>query len=262
MGKSQWLKAKFLLCFCCSGSHMSSPLLELRLLCHWVLHLQYLPPSRPHHLGVHLFCSLQWRPLALLQLPQLVRPWFSLLLQVSIMADSSLNHQHIFKTVWQTLSHISTTGQPPLLAPCPPSSGLSQSAQASTATRQLVTAIYPSVSLAGGVVSVTAVPQSTSSSTSIPTSSSMPQAKTSSAVAAQPHTQADAQLQSQVNMQMENERGPESRKEMEKQRDLVLKDGHQTPPSGLEESVQPSCTSHTQKGKSNLINFHKLLFFF
>ncbi|KAK9958025.1 hypothetical protein ABG768_012207 [Culter alburnus] len=149
----------------------------------------------------------------------------------------------------QALVQPIVASQPPLLAPCPPSSGLSQSAQASTATRQLVTAIYPSVSLAGGVVSVTAVPQSTSSSTSIPTSSSMPQAKTSSAVAAQPHTQADAQLQSQVNMQMENERGPESRKEMEKQRDLVLKDGHQTPPSGLEESVQPGCTSHTQKGQ-------------
>lgn len=117
------------------------------------------------------------------------------------------------------------------------------------ATRQLVTAIYPSVSLAGEVVSVTAMPQSTASSTSVPASSSTPQAKTPSAAAAQPHAQTDAQLQSQVNMHMENERGPESRKEMEKQRDLVVsKDGHQTPPSGLEESVQ-----HTHKGKSNLI---------
>lgn len=96
-------------------------------------------------------------------------------------------------------------------------------------------------------MSVTAVPQSTASSTSVPASSSTPQTKTLSAAAAQPH----AQLQSQVNMHMENERGPESRKEMEKQRDLVVsKDGHQTPPSGLKESVQ-----HTHKGKSNLINF-------
>lgn len=94
-------------------------------------------------------------------------------------------------------------------------------------------------------MSVTAVPQSTTSSTSVPASSSTPQAKTPSAAAAQPHAQTDVQLQSQVNMHMENERGPESRKEMEKQRDLVVsKDGHQTPPSGLEESVQ-----HTHKGQ-------------
>ncbi|XP_073677602.1 uncharacterized protein cica [Garra rufa] len=146
----------------------------------------------------------------------------------------------------QALVQPIVASQPPLLAPCPPLSGLSQASQTSTATRQLVTAIYPSVSLAGGVVSVTAVPQSTASSTSVPASSSMPQAKTSSATA----VQVDAQLQSQVNMHMENERGPESRKEMEKQRDLVVsKDGHQTPPSGLEESVQPSCTSHTHKGQ-------------
>lgn len=105
-------------------------------------------------------------------------------------------------------------------------------------------------------MSVAALPQSTPSSTSVPASSSTPQAKTSSAVAAQPHTQTDAQLQSQVNMQMENERGVESRKEMEKPRDLVVsKDGYQAPPSGLEESVQPICTSHKHKGKSNLINF-------
>lgn len=150
----------------------------------------------------------------------------------------------------QALVQPIVASQPPLLAQCPPPSGLSQPAQASTATRQLVTAIYPSVSLAGGVVSVTAVPQSTPSSTSVPASSSTPQAKTSSAVAAQPHTQTDAQLQSQVNMQMENERGAESRKEMEKQRDLVVsKDGHQAPPSGLEESVQPICTSHKHKGQ-------------
>ncbi|XP_056098009.1 protein capicua homolog [Rhinichthys klamathensis goyatoka] len=148
----------------------------------------------------------------------------------------------------QALVQPIVASQPPLLAQCPPPSGLSQPAQASTATRQLVTAIYPS--LAGGVVSVTAVPQSTPSSTSVPASSSTPQAKTSSAVAAQPHTQTDAQLQSQVNMQMENERGAESRKEMEKQRDLVVsKDGHQAPPSGLEESVQPICTSHKHKGQ-------------
>ncbi|XP_050992371.1 protein capicua homolog [Labeo rohita] len=146
----------------------------------------------------------------------------------------------------QALVQPIVASQPPLLAPCPPPSGLSQASQASTGTRQLVTAIYPSVSLAGGVVSVTAVPQSTASSTSIPASSSTPQAKTSLAVAAQ----TDALLQSQVNMHMENERGPESRKEMEKQRDLVVsKDGHHTPPSGLEESVQPSCTSHTHKGQ-------------
>ncbi|KTF92175.1 hypothetical protein cypCar_00033687, partial [Cyprinus carpio] len=141
----------------------------------------------------------------------------------------------------QALVQPIVASQPPLLAPCPPTGGLSQPAQASTATRQLVTAIYPSVSLAGGVVSVTAVPQSTATSTSVPASSSAPQAKTFSAAAAQPHTQTDAQLQSQVNMHMENEneRGPESRKEMEKQGDLVVsKDGHQMPPSGLEESVQ------------------------
>ncbi|XP_016117915.1 protein capicua homolog, partial [Sinocyclocheilus grahami] len=139
----------------------------------------------------------------------------------------------------QALVQPIVASQPPLLAQCPPPSGLAQPAQASTATRQLVTAIYPSVSLAGGVVSVTALPQSTASSTSVPASSSSPQEKTPSAAAAQPH----AQLQSQVNMHMENERGPESRKEMEKQRDLVVsKDGHQTPPSGLEESVQ-----HTHK---------------
>ncbi|KAK7124356.1 hypothetical protein R3I94_018659 [Phoxinus phoxinus] len=150
----------------------------------------------------------------------------------------------------QALVQPIVASQPPLLAQCPPPSGLSQPAQASTATRQLVTAIYPSVSLAGGVVSVTAVPQSTPSSTSVPASSSTPQAKTSSAVAAQPHTQTDAQLQSQVNMQMENERGAESRREMEKQRDLVVsKDGHQAPHSGLEESVQPICTSHKHKGQ-------------
>uniref|UniRef100_A0A673NN50 Protein capicua homolog n=2 Tax=Sinocyclocheilus rhinocerous TaxID=307959 RepID=A0A673NN50_9TELE len=145
----------------------------------------------------------------------------------------------------QALVQPIVASQPPLLAPCPPPSGLSQPAQTSTATRQLVTAIYPSVSLAGGVVSVTTVPQSTATSTSVPASSLAPQAKTFSAAAAQPHTQTDAQLQSQVNMHMENERGPESRKEMEKQRDLVVsKDGHQTPPSGLEESVQ-----HTHKGQ-------------
>uniref|UniRef100_A0A671NFI1 Capicua transcriptional repressor a n=1 Tax=Sinocyclocheilus anshuiensis TaxID=1608454 RepID=A0A671NFI1_9TELE len=145
----------------------------------------------------------------------------------------------------QALVQPIVASQPPLLAPCPPPSGLSQPAQTSTATCQLVTAIYPSVSLAGGVVSVTAVPQSTATSTSVPASSLAPQAKTFSAAAAQPHTQTDAQLQSQVNMHMENERGLESRKEMEKQRDLVVsKDGHQTPPSGLEESVQ-----HTHKGQ-------------
>ncbi len=100
-------------------------------------------------------------------------------------------------------------------------------------------------------MSVTAVPQSTASFTSVPASSSTPQAKTPSAAAAQSHAQTDAQLQSQVNMHMEKERGPESRKEMEIQRDLVVsKDGHQMLPSGLEESVQ-----HTHKGKSNLINF-------
>ncbi|KAL0166978.1 hypothetical protein M9458_038822, partial [Cirrhinus mrigala] len=144
----------------------------------------------------------------------------------------------------QALVQPIVASQPPLLAPCPPPSGLSQASQASTGTRQLVTAIYPSVSLAGGVVSVTAVPQSAASSTSILASSSTPQTKTSLAAAAQ----TDAQLQSQVNMHMENERGPESRREMEKQRDLVVsKDGHQTPPSGLEESVQPSCTSLTHK---------------
>ncbi|XP_077051039.1 protein capicua homolog isoform X2 [Siphateles boraxobius] len=148
----------------------------------------------------------------------------------------------------QALVQPIVASQPPLLAQCPPPSGLSQPAQASTANRQLVTAIYPS--LAGGVVSVTAVPQSTPSSTAVPASSSTPQAKTSSAVAAQPHTQTDAQLQSQVNMQMENERGAESRKEMEKQRDLVVsKDGHQAPPSGLEESVQPICTSQKHRGQ-------------
>ncbi|XP_016092331.1 protein capicua homolog isoform X3 [Sinocyclocheilus grahami] len=145
----------------------------------------------------------------------------------------------------QALVQPIVASQPPLLAPCPPPSGLSQPAQTSTATRQLVTAIYPSVSLAGGVVSVTAVPQSTATSTSVPASSLAPQAKTFSATAAQPHTQTDAQLQSQVKMHMENERGLESRKEMETQRDLVVsKDGHQTPPSGLEESVQ-----HTHKGQ-------------
>ncbi|KTG06235.1 hypothetical protein cypCar_00001573 [Cyprinus carpio] len=151
----------------------------------------------------------------------------------------------------QALVQPIVASQPPLLAPCPPPSGLSQTAQASTATHQLVTTIYPRVSLAGGVVSVTAVPQSTASSTSVPASSSMHQEKTHSAAAAQPHAQTDAQLQTQVNMHMENERRPETRKEMEKQRDLVVsKDGHQTPPSGLEESVQ-----HAHKGKCNLINF-------
>ncbi|XP_059411721.1 protein capicua homolog isoform X2 [Carassius carassius] len=145
----------------------------------------------------------------------------------------------------QALVQPIVASQPPLLAPCPPLGGLSQPAQASTATHQLVTAIYPSVSLAGGVVSVTAVSQSTSSSTSAPASSSMHQEKTPSAAAAQPHAQTDSQLQSQGYMHMENERGPETRKEMEKQRDLVVsKDGHQTPPSGLEELVQ-----HAHKGQ-------------
>ncbi|XP_059365047.1 protein capicua homolog [Carassius carassius] len=144
----------------------------------------------------------------------------------------------------QALVQPIVASQPPLLAPCPPPSGLSQQAQASTATHQLVTAIYPRVSLAGGVVSVTAVPH-TATSTSVPASSSAPQEKTFSAAAAQPHAQTDPQLQSQVNMHMENERGPESRKETEKQRDLVVsKDGHQMPPSGLEESVQ-----HAHKGQ-------------
>lgn len=155
----------------------------------------------------------------------------------------------------QTLVQPIVASQPPLLAPCPPPSGLTQNTQASTATRQLVTAIYPSVSLAGGVVSVTAMPQSTSSLTSAPassssSSSSTPQAKTSSVTAAQTRTQTDAQPQSQVSMQMETERGPEARKEVEKQRDLLVsKDGLRAPPSGLEDSVQPGCTSITHKGQ-------------
>ncbi|XP_009292279.1 protein capicua homolog isoform X2 [Danio rerio] len=154
----------------------------------------------------------------------------------------------------QTLVQPIVASQPPLLAPCPPPSGLTQNTQASTATRQLVTAIYPSVSLAGGVVSVTAMPQSTSSLTSAPasssSSSSTPQAKTSSVTAAQTRTQTDAQPQSQVSMQMETERGPEARKEVEKQRDLLVsKDGLRAPPSGSEDSVQPGCTSITHKGQ-------------
>lgn len=146
----------------------------------------------------------------------------------------------------QTFVQPIVASQPPLLAPCPTPSGLSQPVQASTATRQLVTAIYPNGSLAGGVVSVTAVPQSTANSAPTPVTSSSPQIKTSN-VTAQPHTQADAQMQSQVNMQMEGERGAESRKDAQREA-MMSKDGHQTPPSGVEEAVQPTIT-HINAGQ-------------
>ncbi|XP_051948815.1 protein capicua homolog isoform X1 [Xyrauchen texanus] len=133
----------------------------------------------------------------------------------------------------QALVQPIVASQPPHLAPCSTPSGLSQSAPASTATHQLVTAIYPSVSLAGGVVSVTAVPQSTASSISVPVSSTSPQAKTSSTMT--------AQLQSQVNMQIERERAPESGKREQQ----LSKDGHQTPPSSVDESVPCTSTSNT-----------------
>lgn len=87
-------------------------------------------------------------------------------------------------------------------------------------------------------MSVTAVPQSAANSACTPVASSSLQNKTSNATA-QPHTQADAQMQSQVNMQMEGE----SRKDA-----MTSKDGHQTPPSGVEEAVQPSSTSHINTG--------------
>ncbi len=99
---------------------MSSQLLEFQLLCHWAQHLQSRPPTRPSHLLVHLFCNLQWRPLASRQLPQPVKPWFNRLLQVSVMTESSLNHQHVFNTAWWTSSnfyHRSTT--PPGSMPAP-----------------------------------------------------------------------------------------------------------------------------------------------
>ncbi|XP_055075419.2 protein capicua homolog isoform X2 [Misgurnus anguillicaudatus] len=147
----------------------------------------------------------------------------------------------------QTLVQPIVASQPPFLAPCPTPSGPSQPAQSSTATRQLLTAIYPTGSHAGGVVSVTAVPHSSASSASTPTTSSSPQIKTSSNATAQ---QADAQMQSQENMQMEGERGPESKKDTEGQREPIMsKDGHQIPSSGVEEAVQPTGTSHTYTGQ-------------
>ncbi|XP_051991642.1 protein capicua homolog [Xyrauchen texanus] len=136
----------------------------------------------------------------------------------------------------QSLMQPTVASQPPLLPPCQHPSGLSHPAPASTATRQLVTAIYPSVSLAGGAVSVTSVPQNTASTASIPVSSTSPQTKTSSTMT--------AQLQSQVNMQSDSERGPESRKVMGTQKEQPMSnDGHQTPPSGVEVSVQSTSTS-------------------
>ncbi|XP_056597016.1 protein capicua homolog [Triplophysa dalaica] len=126
--------------------------------------------------------------------------------------------------------------QPPLLA-----------AQASTATRQVVAAVYPNGSLAGGVVSITAVPHSTASSTSTPVTSPSSQIKTSSNLTAQQHPQADRQ--SQVNMQMEGEREVESKKKDALREPIMSNDGRQTPSSGVEEAVQPTGTSHTNAGQ-------------
>ncbi|XP_049332165.1 protein capicua homolog isoform X2 [Astyanax mexicanus] len=153
-----------------------------------------------------------------------------------------------------TLVHPIVAGQPPLLAPVPPSNCSSQSASASGPTRQLVTTIYPapSVTLATGVVSMATVPQSVASSTSTPTSPSSPHTKISIASAAhsQPQTHAETQCrQEQVTVKTESTKATDT----ETHRDTVLSNtAAQTPPAaGAESSRATSPTSHSNTGSGS-----------
>ncbi|KAI4898305.1 hypothetical protein NFI96_033510, partial [Prochilodus magdalenae] len=147
-----------------------------------------------------------------------------------------------------TLVHPVVAGQPPLLAPVPPSSCPSQPASASGPTRQLLTTIYPApnVTLPTGVVSMTTVPQSVAGSTSAPVCPSSPHTKISiaSAMHSQPHTQTEAHSkQEHITVKMEQ-------KETETQREAALSStASQAPPSGVAESLRPtSPTLHLHTG--------------